>query len=65
METNMAKANTYAKEKYGYSFVSLLMAKGNRNVKNILATVGASTELLTIYAIVDSVANGKEANGNV
>lgn len=60
MENNIAKANLYSKEKYGYSFIFLLMAKANGNAKNVLEDIGSATELLTIYAIVDAVA----ANGN-
>ena len=61
----MEKANIYSKEKYGYSFIFLLLAKANGNAKEIIEAINNATELLTIYAIVDSVANGKGANGNV
>lgn len=59
MENNIAKANIYAKEKYGYSFVSLLMEKGNGNVKQVLDRLATEMEILAIYALVDSVFNGK------
>lgn len=60
MESNIAKANTYAKEKCGYSFVSLLMSKGNGNVKKVLDKLATEMEILAIYELVDNVFNGKE-----
>lgn len=60
----MEKANLYSKEKYGYSFVSLLLAKANGNAKEIIEAINNATELLTIYAIVDAVANGNGNGGN-
>lgn len=60
MDQNMSRANIYCKEMYGYSLISLLLFKGNNNVKKILASIDDASELLVIYAIVDSIVNGKE-----
>lgn len=55
----MSRANIYCKEKYGYSFISLLLFK-RCDVSKILASINDANELLTIYTLVDNVYNGKE-----
>lgn len=55
----MSRANIYCKERYGYSFISLLLFK-RCDVSKVLASINDASELLGIYAIVDSIVNGKE-----